>query len=460
MKKYYLGIDIGTSSVKVLAISRDGEILTSKCRYSESTKASWSMALKNAAEDMMTKIPLESVEAISVSSQTGTYITDTDDVIHWQSNAGEKELSEIKNECTDDEFVREIGMAHPNMISYPLPRLLYIKRNLPNAKMVIMPKEFIICELTGNTVTDTFSQRGICNPVTNKYSEKLLEKFGIDLKLPDILKPCDLAGHITKNASEKYSLPESTPVYVGCNDFYAGLLGMGVIDSGTVFELSGTSEHIGMITDTLTGGNIISGRYFNGYASYGGTKASGVSCDFAINIFGLDGLSEDTDISNQPIFLPYLKGERAPIFNETARGVFFGITDKTSKKDMAYAVLEGVVFSLYHIYESLNVKIPDYIITGGGSSSDRLMTKLKASLFGCDIVHVEQNESSAMGAAIIAMVANKEFATLESAVKSCVKYDSVTKPDFSLRDKLLKRYEIYKSLFPTLKKQFEDFSKI
>jgi len=148
------------------------------------------------------------------------------------------------------------------------------------------------------------------------------------------------------------------------------------------------------------------------------------------------------------------------VYDENAKGVFFGITDKTTRSDMAYAVLEGVVFSLYHIAEELPVKNVSKIITGGGSSTDKLMAKIKAELFGCEILRAKDSNSSALGAAIIAMVGHKVFDSFEDAIVSLVKYVSVAKPDGTKREKLLKRFEIYKKLYFSLKSQFEEFSKI
>ena len=460
MKKYYLGIDLGTSSVKLLLVTAEGESIRAKCRYDAVGLDGWRKALKSAFADLQKAADLSEVAAVAISSQVGTYITDSGDVIGWNSNAGTEELAEIKAKISDSEFSEEIDMIHPNLISYPLPRLLYIKRHYPNCKKVIMPKEFLLTELTGNTVTDIFSQRGICYPDKKQYTEKLMKKLELDFELAPIKLPTDLAGGVTKAAAETYGLAENTPVYIGCNDFFAGLLGLGAYDCGTVFELSGTSEHLGVITEERMDGKFVSGRYFNGNATYGGTKASGMACDFAIKTFGLDGLCEDIVYNDPPIFLPYLKGERAPIFDENAKGVFFGISDKTTSKEMAYSVLEGVVFSLYHIGRALSIENVKEIKVGGGSAGDVLMTRLRAELFGCPVVRAAENESSALGAAMIAMVGSGRFGSLKEAVGAVVKYSHTELPDGKLREKLLQRFEIYEKLYPCLAKEFEEFSNL
>lgn len=469
MEKYYLGIDIGTSSVKVLAANLDGKTISAKAKYKgkgfENGLEDMYFAVAEALKKLYDTVSPQLISAVGLSSQVGTYITDKGDVLPWYQGCTKKELQQVKDVASDDVFVKEIGMNHPDLTSYPLPSMVYIKRNFENVTTVCMPKEKLLTELTGEKLTDIFSQRGICNPKTGKYSKLLLEKLDIDYNLYKIVNPTDKGGYITEKASVKYGLPVGIPVYLGCNDFYAGLLGMGVYETETAFELSGTSEHMGVITKERFGGNVISGEYFNGYATYGGTKGGGASCDFAINNFGIDNLDEEVVPDKQPIFLPYLNGERAPIYDENAKGVFFGISGDTTGDDMAYAVLEGVVFSLYHIYEGLlenglqKNRIKS-LICGGGSASNKLMAKLKSELFDMDITHVAKNDSSALGAAIIAMTGDGKFEDLRSAVKAVAKYDWTLKKNGLHREKLLKRFNIYKSVYNSLKTDFNDFCKL
>ena len=458
MKKEYIGIDLGTSSVKVLLITAKGTVARAKCAYSAADPEGWRDALCKAVAELKKTTPLTDVAAISLSSQVGTYITDGGKIVSWSDTAGEAELAEIRGAVSDDEWLQEIEMLHPALISYPLPRLLYIKRHFPRCKAVMMPKEWLIRELTGELVTDCFSWRGLCHTKKKTYSSVLLKRFGIDCTLPSVASPTDRAGYVTETAADRYGLPVHTPVYVGCNDFFAGLLGMGVWKDGAMFELSGTSEHIGAITECRKEGAFVSGPFFNGYATYGGTKASGVACDFAIQQFGIDGVTIDTLDRQPPIFLPYLRGERAPIYNENARGVFFGISDTTERQDMAYAVLEGVVFSLYHISESLGLDVPKRIITGGGSARNGLMATLKAALFGGEVVRVRENDASALGAAMLAMVG--DGAVLSEVIENLVTYETMARPNGELQKRLLERYAIYKKLYTDVADTFEDFARL
>jgi len=462
MNAYYLGLDLGTSSVKGILRSADGDTVKGKAGYSDRKVSAWTDAIQRMLSEMLARLREKNgyVAAVALSSQVGTYVIDGEEIIGWQSSAGKDELLEIKEKISQDEFIRAIGMPHPDIISYPLPRLLYIQRNYPTAREVLMPKELLIRELTGETVTDPFSMRGLVHPQTMRYAEKLMERLGITLRLPPVKAPTDCAGYVTACAAKTYGLDAGTPVYLGCNDFFAGLLGMGVFEAGSAFDLSGTSEHVGFISEDLMPNGVVSGRYFNGYCTYGGTKSSGVSCAFAMKQFGLDGLDLEQVLGEKPpVFLPYLNGERAPIFDENARGVYFGIREGTEKRHLAYATLEGVVFSLLDIARCNGMPKPDRLILGGGSAVDPLMNRLRAELFGCPVLCVKENDTSALGAVMLAMLGNGVYTDLQEAISACVSYHEPIDPIGSYTKLLEGRFGIYRKLYGDLKETFELFNK-
>lgn len=457
MKPYYLGIDLGTSSVKGILRSADGETRKAKCTYAQNTPNEWFSALRTLISDLKSRTNGR-IAAVGLSSQVGTYVVNGTEVISWQSDAGRSELEEIKSAIGEDEFIRFISMPHPDLISYPLPRLLYIEKHFGTDAEVLMPKELLIRELTGNTVTDLFSMRGIAHLKNGTYAEDLLQKLGIHLRLPHIKHPTDLAGYITEEVALRYGLEPGTPVYLGCNDFFAGLIGMGISHVGDAFDLSGTSEHVGYLSEELNREGFVSGAYFVGNCTYGGTKSSGASCDLAIRQFGIDHIDLEAVLTkNPPLFLPYLSGERAPIFDENARGVYFGLSADTDSASLAYATLEGVVFSLYDIASAMHAPTPRRLVCGGGSSRNELMNLLRATLFECDVVRVQESDTSALGACMLAMVGAGVYSDLSTAIRACVAYDPPVKPDPRYRDILLSRFAVYRELYPALKKPFSDF---
>lgn len=459
MSEYYLGIDLGTSSVKGILWGTDGSLLKARQAYTDQTPDSWIAAV----QDMLCKLLPQAkgtVAAVALSSQVGTYVVNGEHVIHWQSDAGTQELAYIKEHISEEEFLQQIGMPHPRLVSYPLPRLMYIEKQYGADCEVLMPKELLIRELTGQTVTDIYSMRGIAHPEKVRYARGIMEKLGIRLRLPELKRPEELAGYVTEEASRTYGLPVGTPVYLGCNDFFAGLLGMGICHAGDCFDLSGTSEHIGFVSDSLNPIGFVSSSYFGGFCSYGGTKSSGTSCALAMNNFDVSGVSLNMVSQKPPVFLPYLNGERAPIFDEKARGVYFGLNGSTDCAALGYATLEGVVFSLYHISQVMKMPAPSRLICGGGSADNSLLNQLKATLFDCPVVTVREKDTSALGACMLAMVGNKFCSSLQEAAGLCVQYGQEVLPCPEYRQQLLKRFSVYEKLYPSLKAAFEEFDQL
>lgn len=457
---FYLGIDLGTSAAKGILRSLDGTSFQAKRSYDANTPGAWKSAIKELISDLTAKSGRK-IAAIGFSSQVGTYVIDGNEVLPWHSSAGREELDFLKSIISDTEFEAEISMRHPELVSYPLPRLLHIQKRYGEGHEVLMPKELLIRELTGQTRTDLFSMRGIANLERGTYAKELLKKADIRLKLPPIGRPTDVAGYVTEDAAREYGLSPRTPIYLGCNDFFAGLLGMGIYNVGDAFDLSGTSEHVGYIGESINPDAFVSGTYFVGNCTYGGTKSSGASCDFAIKNFGIDGIDVDRVLTqNPPIFLPYLNGERAPIFDDDARGVYFGLGEKTDPKALAYSTLEGVVFSLYDIASGMRMPTPNKLICGGGSAKNPLMNMLRASLFGCEVVSVRENDTSALGACMIAMVGHGAYQSLSDAISDHVTYGDAAKPMPQYQEILKKRFLIYKELYKNLKPTFHHFHEI
>lgn len=453
MSKNILGIDIGTSSVKLLLRYKDGKIAKSKAVYDEKSPKGWMQAIKIA----VSMLDIKAVEAIGLSSQVGTYIINDTHVIGWDSGVGAEELNYIKNKYPKEKFIEEIAMPYPDILSYPIARFLYIKKNFENIKSICQPKDYLCKILTGKCVTDKYSFRGLAHTNTGKYSKFFLKEVGIDeSSLPPVASPEEMIGNTTADCFEKLGIPEGIPVYVGLNDFFSSIVGMGINEVGEMFDITGTSEHVGVICDKLyPDTKMVSGVYFDKFIHYGVTASSGASMDFAIREFGVDGIDIDKCLSNNPpIFTPYLNGERAPVFDSDARGTFFGINSSCTKKDLAYSVLEGVVFALYHIYESMGAPECNCIKVSGGASKDRVLNTIKAEMFNAKVCTLAENDTSALGAvqtvAKALGFADAQFNSIIDVVEPCGKY----------RDILLKRYNIYKTLYPSLKEQFKKLSDI
>jgi len=458
-KESVLGIDLGTSSVKVLQRYIDGTVVKAKATYDETSPNAWWKAIKQA----LTGVQLEDVVAIGLSSQVGTYIIDDKEVISWNCGIGSEELEQIRNEYVVEEFIEEISMPHPNIVSYPIPRLLYIKKQYPNVQRVCQPKDFICEKLTGNRVTDSYSWRGLANLKTKRYSQKFLNVIGIEKEvLPKIVDYMDMAGYTVEIELEDNLLPKGIPVYVGLNDYFASLLGMGIENVGDMFDISGTSEHLGIIEDSINiDTKMVSGPYLNANVHYGVTASSGASLDFGLQLLK-DGCVnlEEVRKHQPPIFLPYLNGERAPIWDADARGMFFGIEAPCTKEDMMYSVMEGVVFSLYHIYESMGKPKATRMKIAGGAAVNSVLNHLKAEMFEIPVAVLEENDTSALGASMIAATGIGWFEDLSNAIAKVSDIKEQIEPTGKYKEWLDERFAIYKELYPAVKKQYEEFRRI
>lgn len=485
--KSVIGIDLGTSSVKILQRYENGRIQKAKSIYKERNQEGWWQAVKEA----LAELELESLKAIGLSSQVGTYIVNDTWIDSWNAGIGEAELKWLKQKVSQSEFLEEISMPHPDITSYPLPRLKYIKEHYSEVKKVCQPKDFLCEMLTGNLVTDKYSWRGLANLKNGRYSEKLLGVTGVSKHiLPSILDETACAGLTCKikfgEEGFDKELSAGIPVFVGMNDFFSGLLGMGICANGDMFDISGTSEHLGIIEEKIhRDTNLVSGPYLKENVHYGVTASSGASLEFGMRlqenaIFNTEVNGKEKTGTNAkeitketigvymelmqqkqpPIFLPYLAGERAPIWDSNARGSFVGISAGCGMEELTYSVLEGVVFSLLHIYEEMGKPEVKRLKVTGGAAQNPLLNFLKAELFGVPVEILEEMDSSALGAAMVAAIGLGWFEDYESAAKQVCKIKERVEPGRYDTKWLKKRFSVYKELYPALKEQYANMRRL
>ena len=432
MNKCVLGIDLGTSSVKVVKKYEDGRIEKLKNTYMEPLPQGWWKAILELLEQVI----WEEVAAIGLSSQVGTYLINEEYVIGWNNDAGKEELKWWKASYTQNKFIEEISMPHPDIISYPLPRLKYIKEHFKNVKRICQPKEYIIKKLTDEWCTDKYSWRGLVHLESGEYSQFFLNEVKMsEVQLPPIRLPNEIAGYTKEIMFQNNTLPAGIPVYTGLNDYYAALLGMGVQRTGQMFDVTGTSEHLGVLQqEIIKNTTLVSGPYIEHALHYGVTASSGPSIKYALKLLqGANWKLDEMIKTKPPIFLPYVKGERAPIWNADARGAFLGIEETCTVEQMAYGVLEGVVFSLYHIYETMGKPEIERITISGGAAEIECLNRLKAEVFGVPVEIVEESDVSALGSCMAAAVGLGWYQDYKQAAAKWVKISHSIKNGF-IRD--------------------------
>ena len=448
MSRGYIGIDLGTSSVKVLCRYEDDRVEKAKAEYDEISPEGWYHATLKA----LSQVDTSEASAIGLSSQVGTYIVNGREVLGWNSPAGASEVNDIKKCYESQAFIREISMPHPDIASYPIPRLTYIQKKWGDGAEVCQPKDLLGKMLTGRYATDKYSWRGLANLEKDTYSDYFLKSVGRP-KLPELMGYTAKLGNVTEEVSSITGLPQGLPVYIGLNDFFASLIGMGVSNVGDMFDITGTSEHLGIITSNIDADtSMVSGPYIENFVHYGVTASSGASLDFGMKQFGYEGLSTaKLPMKDAPVFTPYLNGERAPVFDSNATGMFFGINGGCTKEHLAYAVLEGVVFSIYHIYENLGFPAAEKLIVSGGAAKNPVLNALKAEMFGIPVTILEESDTSALGAAMIAAVGAGAYPDIKAAAVDYCKVKQFINPTGIWKPLLSKRFEIYRELYPQLK---------
>lgn len=488
MKEFVLGIDFGTSSVKVMCVARGGDSRTATQPYEsrsgmepETDPESWWIAMGKGLQALMPWMAeAGKIHAMGLTAQVGTYLLQDASktgsgftVTSWRKGCGEKQLINAKSRFSEQFFNEHISMSHPKLASYPIPRILRFAEDLPEewerAEKLLQPKDCIYYRLTGTYASDPFSWRGLANLADCTFHEELLNQIGVSgEKLPSLYGPGEAPGHLLQSIADELGLPCGIPVFVGCNDFFSALLGMGIMKNGQCFDVSGTSEHIGMIKNTATReDDLVFGPYLRNSVQYGVTANSGASMSWAFKTFGRD--PEWTSLENRPeghgnplppVFLPYLQGERAPIWDSKARGVFFGLSGDHHSNDLAYSVLEGVVFSLYHIWTLMSGEIGTEVRVGGGAAFDDELNRMKSSIFQIPFCVMREKESGALGAAMFAAIGTGWFSSFDEAIDGWVKVDHLVEPDAKLGKILRSRFGIYKDLYPALRESFSKWAEL
>jgi len=481
-----VGIDIGTSSVKLLCVNKKGLTIGTGQSYevqsshvSGQNPAVWWNAIVKALNSIKGLVDLNRISAIGLTSQVGTYILYTPGrdeenlvTISWKAGGGEEQLKKLKSKFSNEYFIKHISMPHPDLISYPAPKILWFQdemfENLELTDKLLQPKDYIYHKLTGVFASDAYSWRGLANLEDFSFHNDFLNNLGIcKEKLPLLFNPSDSPGSLLPAIAEELGIKSNISVFVGCNDFFASLIGMGVIEQGQCFDMTGTSEHIGIIVDCLDKNTaLVCGPYIKDFIHYGVTANSGTSMTWAFKTFGkeadrqiclADVFFNDKN-SPPPVFLPYMQGERAPIWDMKARGVFFGLESNNQESDLIYSVMEGVAFSLFHIWNKLSITAAAEIRVAGGAAFDDGLNHIKSDLFRLPFAVMREKDSAALGAAIFAGIGDRWFSSVKEAVDRWVVIDHIIQPDGRFKDILKSRFEVYNGLYPALKDSFRQWN--
>ncbi len=479
---YYIGIDLGTSSVKGILADSSGNVLREtseeypvyypKDGWSEQNPEDWLAAAKKIIERLSDGLT-DKIGGLSFGGQMhGLVLLDENDnvirpCILWNDGRTEKETAYL-NEKIGREKLSKLT-ANIAFAGFTAPKILWVENNEPEnfarIRKIMLPKDYLTYKLTGVYATDYSDASGmLLLDVENKrWSEEMCEICHVKMKwLPRLFESYEKVGKTLPS----FGLPNAV-VAAGAGDNAAAAVGMGAVKEGDCNISLGTSGTVFVCQDKFSvdeHNSLHSFAHANGKWHLMGCILSAASA----NKWWLTDILKTTDYSgavedakdllgkNDVFFLPYLMGERSPHNDVRARGAFIGMRPDTTSAMMSLAVLEGVAFALRDCVESAKscgLKITKSNLCGGGAKSE-LWRKIIANVLNVKVDCTETEKGPSFGAALLAMVAGGEYKTTEEAAAKTVKSKTAAKPDKELVKLYDERYNVFKKLYPALKDSF------
>lgn len=480
----YIGVDLGTSAVKLLLMNEKGEILNitskeypiffPKPGWSEQNPTDWWEKSVEGIKELTKDYDKSQVAGISFGGQMhGLVILDeNDEVIRpallWNDGRTAAETDYLNKKIGKDKLSQYT--ANIAFTGFTAPKILWIKNNEPDnfakIKKIMLPKDYLAYKMTGNHCTDASDASGmLLFDVKNRcWSKEMMEICSVkEEQLAKVYESYEAVGHLTPEAAEALGLSTDVVVAAGAGDNAAAAVGTGTVGDGSCNISLGTSGTIFISSKNFgvdENNALHSFAHADGKYHLMGCMLSAASCNkwWMDTIIGTNDYAKEQESitklgENNVYFLPYLMGERSPHNDPDARGTFIGMTMDTTRSDMTQAVLEGVAFALrdsLEVARKLGIKIDRSKICGGGAKSP-LWKKIIANVLNVKIDVIESEEGPALGGAMLAAVACKEFDSVEAAADAIVKITDTIEPDKKLVEAYNKKYNVFKQLYPQLK---------
>jgi sugar (pentulose or hexulose) kinase/mannitol-1-phosphate/altronate dehydrogenase len=475
---FLIGLDIGSSSVKVGLIDEQGGLLAIANHpyttaepspgYKEQDPADWWDAVTKGIREVLSSEGKPSILAIGITGYISSLtFVDTDGrplrpAIGFQDQRAFAEVASLAEFYSRSELASMLAIDLPPAPTWPLPKLLWMRRHestlLDRARYLLQAKDYINLQLTGEIASDLSSNRGMVNFSNNRPATDIFERLDLPNILPPLLPPQSVIGHVTAKAARATGLTPGVPVIVGWNDLNACVLGSGIVRDGQTFDVTGTSEHIGIVTSLFSSAEqLICAPYLPGkHLLYGVMSTGGGSLQW-FRKFSRKSIDELLAITSASaaglLFLPYLEGERSPIWDTHASGVLLGLRSVHNEGDVARAILEGVAFSLRQNLEILEAHAlvrPDIVIASGGASRIQLWNQIKANVIKRDVVTLRNPHAGIHGAAILAAVAVGMYPDIETAAVAMTQMADKFGPQPHTLPHMDRMYTLFNQVYPAL----------
>lgn len=487
---FWLGIDTGTGGSRALLIDEKGKVAHSytaphqemrmeRPLWAEQRPEDWWEAARIAIRGVLKAANAsgDQVAGIGLSGQMHglTLLDEADDVIRpaliWCDQRSQAQVDWI-NETATKKMVLECT-ANPVLTGFTLPKLLWVRDNEPRLyeriRRVLLPKDYVRFRLTGEYATDVSDASGtaLFDVVHRRWSQPLAAKLDIDRGLlPYVYESPDISGRIGEQAAESTGLAVGTPVVAGAGDQAASAVGNGIVEPGALSCTIGTSGVVFAFTQkpaydpegrVHTFCHAVPGAWH----LMGVTQGAGLSLQWFRNQMApeatYDQLMREAATSScgaQGLYwLPYLMGERTPHLDACARGGWIGITARHTRADLIRALIEGVSYSqkdCLDIIEHMDVPVDSVRVSGGGARS-AFWRQMLADVFAKPVVTLETQEGSAYGAALLALVGTRVFASVPEACRAVIRETERVDCRRYESQQYARGHQVYAALYPTLK---------
>ena len=485
----FIGVDLGTSAVKLLLVDDKGAILNTVTKeyplcfprpgWSEQRCEDWWNACLVGIPELLNGFDASKVAGIGAGGQMhGLVALDKDDnvirpAILWNDGRTFEEveyLNGVIGKKKLSEYTANIAFA-----GFTAPKILWMKKNEPEnfarIEKIMLPKDYINYKLTGVHCCDYSDASGmLLLDVEHKcWSKEMLDICGVrESQMPELYESYEVVGHLTVRAAAALGLSESVVVVAGAGDNAAAAVGTGTVGEGGCNISLGTSGTI-FISSEKFGVDPNNALHAFAHADGGyhlmGCMLSAASCNkwFCGDILKNDDyaqeqaeITDDKLGGNRVFFLPYLMGERSPINDTDARAAFIGMSMDTQRCELVQAVLEGVAFAIrdsFEVAKALGIDIPVSKLCGGGSKSP-LWRKIFANVLNIPLQMVKTEQGPGYGAAMLAMVGEGRFSSVREASDALVEVASTTYPEPELAKKYDEQYNKFRLIYPALKDVF------
>ena len=487
MSSFLLGIDIGTSACKVTLFDLIGNVIANATEnypifrprpgFVEQNPDDWWNAVCKAVKSLLANSGISpgDIEGIGIDGQgwsaiplgaDGTVLGNTP---IWLDTRATDICSELDTKIGGQSIFNLCG--NPLSPSYTQPKIQWFQKHQPELykriDKILQSNSYIAYRFTGEITQDISQSYGyfFFDMRKGTYDESMAREMGIDMSMLPPIVPCsEIVGKVTGEAAKKSGLCEGTPVAAGGLDAACGTLGVGVIKPGQTQEQGGQAGGMSICLDKYyTDKNLIMGFHVapDKWLLQGGSVGGGGTLKWLkesifpdLSFEQMNTLAESVSPGAEGlIFLPYMSGERSPIWNPNAKGVFYGLDYTKTRAHMVRAVMEGVAFSLRHNIETAENAGAELTVLSsmGGSSNSLVWTQLKSDITAKPIVVPSSDTATTLGAAILAGIGVGAWSSFEDTVTQTVKITREHKPNKNNQKIYDAQYKTYREIYENLK---------